>query len=109
MRKVTEQIAEAFKNYQKCTIGNTMTDGQSVWLHGNRIAWRDPESFGGVMVSMCGWPTVTTRERINGILSTLGAEVGIAQRNHEQGFVYPDGSFEPISDTGSYSIFDCEV
>ena len=109
MRKVTQEIATAFKNYKKCTISNTMTDGQAVYLHGNKIVWRDPESFGGVMVSMCGWPTPTTRERINGILLELGADVGISQRNHQQGFVYPDGSFEPIDDSKAYSIFDCEV
>lgn len=109
MRKVTEQIATAFKNYRKCTIGNTMTDGQSVWLHGNRIVWRDPDSLSGLKISMCDWPTPTTRERINGILSTLGSDVGLAQRNHTQGFIYSDGSFEPIDESKSYSVFDCEV
>jgi len=109
MRKVTQQIAEAFKNYQKCTISNTMTDGQAVYLHGNKIVWRDPNSFSGLMISMCGWGTPTTHERINGILNVLGAEVGVGQRNHQQGFVYPDGSFEPIDSQKAYSVFDCEV
>ena len=64
MRKVTQLISTAFKNNQKLSISNTMTDGQSVFLHGHRIAWKDE---GKLQISMCGWPTVTTRERINGV------------------------------------------
>ena len=109
MRQVTKLIAEAFKNGRKLTRSNTMTDGQAVYLHGNKIVWRDPDSLSGLKISMCDWPTPTTRERINGILSTLGSDVGLAQRNHTQGFIYSDGSFEPIDESKSYSVFDCEV
>ena len=81
MRKVTEQITEAFLNGRKLTVGNSMTDGNSIFLHGNKIAWRDE---GELYISMCGWGTPTTRERLNGLLRTINADVRIRQRNYEQ-------------------------
>ena len=65
MRKVTQQIKQAFENRQAKTVGNTHTDGESVWLHGNKIVTRDPS--GVVMATLAGWNTPTTRERVNGI------------------------------------------
>ena len=76
MRKVTQQIKEAFEQRKAKTIGNTNTDGESVWLHGNKIVTRD--ASGVVMATLAGWNTPTTRERINGIL-----DVGVHQVNFE--------------------------
>lgn len=87
MRKVTRQIAEAFEARKSRTVGNTTTDGETVWLHGNPIVRRNENEEGGVEnieVSMAGWPTNTTRERINGILDYLGSSVGVWQDDHEQ-------------------------
>jgi len=112
MRKVTKLIAEAFKDYKKLTIGNTMTDGQSVFLHGNRIAWRED---GTLYISMCGWPTVTTRERLDGILDAYDCTIRICQRKGEQGFtsihpefahLYGAKNFQAISPSATYPICD---
>jgi hypothetical protein len=65
MRKITSQIRQAFRNHEKKTIGNTRTDGQTVWLHNNAIVRRMPD--GSVQASLAGWNTPTTRERVNGI------------------------------------------
>jgi len=65
MRKVTEQIKQAFNNGTSLKVGNTRTDGQTVWLHGNAIVKRDPDGL--VRWSLAGWNTPTTRERVNGI------------------------------------------
>ena len=65
MRKVTEQIKQAFDNGQKLKVRNTKTDGKTVWLHGNAIVKRDPDGL--VRWSLAGWNTPTTRERVNGI------------------------------------------
>ena len=35
MRKVTEQIKQAFEQGKSKKVGNTETDGTSVFLHGN--------------------------------------------------------------------------
>ena len=81
MRKVTEQITEAFLNGRKLTVGNSMTDGNSIFLHGNKIAWRDE---GELYISMCGWGTPTTRERLNGLLRGINSDLFVCQINHEQ-------------------------
>mgnify|MGYP001564422084 CR=1 FL=1 len=74
MRKVTEQIKQAFNQGISKKVGNTRTDGKSVFLHGNEIIKRD--ASGLVMATLAGWNTPTTRERINGITG-----LGIYQKN----------------------------
>lgn len=60
----------------RCAMGNTSTDGQRLSLHGNVIAeWRDD----GLWVTNAGWPSVTTRERLNGLRG-----VNVTQRNTYQ-------------------------
>jgi len=112
MRKVTKLISEAFKDHKKLSIGNTATDGQSVFLHGNCIAWREDDTL---YISMCGWPTVTTRERLNGILQTYECQIIVSQRKNRQGFtctnsefahLYGDKNFQVISPSASYPICD---
>lgn len=81
MRKITEQIKSAFIAGKSKTVANTRTDGQSVWLHGNKIIEKRPD---GIFASLAGWNTPTTRERVNGI---TGAS--FYQRNH---LVYFNGT-----------------
>jgi len=66
MRKVTQQIRDAWLAGKARTIGNTRTDGTSVWLHDNEIIHRDKD--GEVCFTNAGWPTMTTHERLSGIL-----------------------------------------
>ena len=61
MRKVTQQIKNAFDQGTSKKVGNTETDGKTVWLHGNAIVKRDPDGL--VRWSLAGWNTPTTRER----------------------------------------------
>ena len=77
MRKVTEQIKQAFFNGQALKKDNTRTDGTSVWLHGNEIIRRDPS--GVILFTFAGWGSVTTRERLKNILN-----VDVYQKNKEQ-------------------------
>ena len=81
MRKITAKIAKAFLAGDSLKIKNTDTDGQSFWLNGNEIARR---TANGLEVSLAGWPTVTTRERVNGILYAAQTRMVIVQRDHEQ-------------------------
>ena len=74
MRKVTEEIKKAFEQGKSLKKGNTRTDGTSVFLHGNEIVKRDPSGL--VLVTLAGWNTPTTRERVNGITG-----IGIYQKN----------------------------
>jgi len=73
MRKVTETIKEAFEQGISKKVGNTETDGQTVWLHGNPIVKRDPDGL--VRWSLAGWNTPTTRERVNGIANANVCQV----------------------------------
>lgn len=75
MRKITEHAAWAFvcrenfrqSNTQVLVMGDTVTLG----LHGNAIARREG---GKLSISLAGWDTLTTRERLNGLLDVLGLD-----------------------------------
>ena len=96
MRKITYDAARAFIEGQNFCRGNTSVNlirglrglrspDRQLHLHGNMIAdyWYGIENK-GLYITLAGWPTVTTRERINGLLTELGRPEGIWQRNHEQ-------------------------
>jgi len=64
MRKITREIVDAFQNSRSLTIGNSRTNGESLWLFGNKIAEirRD-----GLWICNGGWDSATTKERLNGL------------------------------------------
>ena len=66
MRKVTRTIVEAFYSGVAKTSGNTCTDGNNVWLHGNKIAEKD--ELGNLLITNAGFETNVTKERLNGLL-----------------------------------------
>ena len=80
MRKVTEQIAKAFKKGVNKTIGNTATLDGAVFLHGNKIAKIED---GALLMSLAGWNTPTTRERLNGIADVFGSKLRFRQIDFE--------------------------
>lgn len=71
MRKITKEAVNAFMNAEKFNGSNTkvevLPNVTVLKLHGNAIAYRynDPERT--LSISNCGWPTNTTKERLNGI------------------------------------------
>jgi len=87
MRKITKQIANAFAQGNKMTIGNTSTEGSEhgfhVKLHGNTIALKNES---GIYMTLAGWNTTTTRERLNGIAQVLGLDASFTQRKFEPYF-----------------------
>lgn len=84
MRQETQKIAEAWWLGHSANAARTTTDGTTVYLHGNAIAWRGD---GGYYFTLAGWATVTTRERLNGILNVMGApQAGFSQRKGLQYF-----------------------
>ena len=82
MRKVTSEIVKAWARGKCCTNGNTATNGDSIWLHGNAIAWKTSDAD-IIALTLAGWPTVTTRERVNGVLNFYGIGYRFAQRNFD--------------------------
>lgn len=91
MRKCTKQIVYAFINGKPARTKNMTCDGESIRLHGNLIAWRHN---GAVYCTFAGWPTPTTRERLNGLAYVLTKCRPFSQRNHVQ---YYNG--EPIHES----------
>lgn len=71
MRKITINAVAAFHAGRSFKSGNTAVtvDADSgavaMALHGNKIAERDAQ--GDLAVTHAGWPTLTTKERLNGI------------------------------------------
>jgi hypothetical protein len=74
MRRVTSDIKQAFEQGTPLKVGNTRTDGTSVFLHGNEIIRRDIS--GVVFATLAGYNTRTTRERVNGITGMGFHQVG---------------------------------
>ena len=64
-RKVTTQVVAAFLSRTACSVGNTHTDGNTLYLHGNAIA--EHRTRGTIRVTLSGWNTTTTRERLSGL------------------------------------------
>ena len=87
MRQETQKIMSAFLRGKKASAARTHTDGRSVWLHGNLIAERGKTKL---WFTLADWPTVTTRDRINGLLELSGSEYRVCQRNLRQ-YLIKDG------------------
>ena len=81
MRQETQKIMSAFLRGQKASAARTNTDGHSVWLHGNLIAERGKSKL---WFTLADWPTVTTRDRINGLLELSGSDHRVFQKNGTQ-------------------------
>lgn len=63
-RKVTNSIISSFIAGDKLTVGNSTTDGKSLFLFGNKIAEKRKD---GLYITNAGWPSSTTKERLNGL------------------------------------------
>ena len=79
MRKVTKEIINAFMNDYDRAVSNsavTTKDGiTKMYLFGNCIA-RKEIATGKIEITLAGWNTNTTRERLNAI-----PNVSVTQRN----------------------------
>jgi len=82
MRKETKEVMTAFLERRSCTRARTQTNGDAVTLHGNKIAWREDD--GSISMWLCGYGTVTTRERLNGLCELLIGKRPWHQKKHEQ-------------------------
>lgn len=73
MRKVTNVVVGSFNMGRAAKLSNTETDGNSLWLFGNKIAeYRN----GNIWITNAGWSTNTTKERLNAVKG-----VNISQKN----------------------------
>lgn len=101
MTKTAQRIATAFQRGERLRIKATFTDGHSIWYHGHRIAWRETGTC-NIVANMCGWGTVTTRDRLNAIVRAVAPWTGsFSQQDHEQYF-----RGEPVSIYADITIVD---
>ena len=115
MRKITRLAALAFRHEKQFTLGNTTVTvhnfesrGKCVEmrLHGNLIAFRELERDGisKVHVSLAGWGTPTTRERVNGLLDMLGSRAYFYQQKHCQRLSRADSDIALTDDAEFFEI-----
>lgn len=93
MRKVSETIAHSFRAGQSKRVSNTETDGNTLRLHGNPIARRVGSSL---EISLAGWPTNTTAERINTLLHVLGSGYAVGRKDRRPVIYGPERKPEPM-------------
>jgi hypothetical protein len=78
MRKVTKTVCGAFLRGENRKVGNTQSEGGCLFLHGNLIA---TNNGGLVTINDAGWRTVTTKDRLNGVLELAGVPHRIFQKD----------------------------
>ncbi len=86
MKKITQESIKHFIAGIKFNKGNMKVTiiGDMVYLelHGNIIAsHKKGELFSNMTLSLCGYNTTTTRERLNGLLTYFGASKRFKQKN----------------------------
>lgn len=104
MRKVSEDAAKALCTAKYFKRGNTEVvktpDFYIMKLHGSRIA-----SFSlaanTLHFSLCGFPTLTTRERLNAIFTTLKYPFRIKQSGNRQYIYFLDSRYV-VGNDGDY-------
>mgnify|MGYP003645496100 FL=1 len=82
MRQITRDSVDAFMSARKFRKQNmevkVLPNVTILLLHGNEIAYRYNDVDRTLSITDCGWQSVTTKERLNGI-----PNVQIQQRNFE--------------------------
>lgn len=107
MRVTARRLVEAFRAGKSRTVGNSSVeinpDHSVVFrLHGNAILDVSPE--GEVSASLAGWPTPTTRSRVNDLLDGLKIPARFGQSKHVQYFRQPWGEMVDIDSHDWYLV-----
>ena len=90
MRKISKLAARAFIEGRSFRMDNTevvvhatiLGKRKELRLHGNVIARQTSDQ--PLKITLAGWPTPTTRERLNTLLTETGKREGVWQHNHDQ-------------------------
>lgn len=86
-------VIDAFLAGKSRRSNNTATDGKSLWLWGNEIAYKADNQ---IFIRTCGWFTRTTKDRLTGIPGVcIWQKKGVWYLNGE---VW-DGSATPVCST----------
>jgi len=97
MRKIEQQMIAAIQENKDLKIANTQviscTNVSDVYLHGNLIA-RIGETW--IELFDGGWQTVTTKSRLNALLSAFGMDGEYVFQKNFQWFVQYEGASIPF-------------
>lgn len=96
MKKIEQKMIKAIRSRCPATIGNTTVarsysnpdNGTAVYLHGNHIATLTDTS---VRFTLAGWNTVTTRSRVNALLSAFAPAYRVSTQRG-QAYLYKAGA-----------------
>ena len=91
-RQESYDAARAFLDHKPRSFARTRTDGTALYLHSSRIAWYDDN--GVIQLTLAGWGTVTTRDRLNALCDLVVGQRLFRQRKGKQYF-----NDDPISST----------
>lgn len=104
MRKITQEARYALQGASSMRQSNTEVKNGSMFLHGHEIVkgYGTPE----YTISLCGWNTNTTRERLNGLDGvSVTTKLGQAYLN---GYKWDGAHVNPYIFTGNVSDTDTE-
>lgn len=125
MNETEQQIVKAIQNGEDLYLGHNPETGYrdivehrgerknryaKVYLHGHVIAFYDSHKA-RLHMTLAGWPTATTRSRLNALIEGLSAYPETAkfcQHEHTQYFVYGNQSIE-LLDNDSINIGPTEA
>ena len=106
MRKETKKICQAFIDGREAHAARTKTNGTMLFLHDHPIAvWDVEERAKGKRIlhlCCCGYPTPTTKDRLNGLLTLLGfGACGYFTSKHQ---LYFGSKLRPVDDYETITI-----
>lgn len=86
MRKITKESVNAFLNANKFNKSNmsvkVLPNVTILKYQGNAIAYKYNDPKQTISITNCGWESNTTKERLNGVISLSGLNVGkVYQKN----------------------------
>ena len=99
MRQIEKQVVGAFVRGKDARRDNTVSEGGTLYLHGNAIAkWED----GDLMISNARWETRTTQSRLNAVLKLADRDARVFTRDWSMN-IERNGNTEVMFD-GWYTV-----
>lgn len=84
-RIITRNAVYAFESKRRFKKSNTevrLVNGQpEMYLFGNKVAWMQN---GRIHFTLCGWNTVTTRERLSALVGKITTKRGVPYWNGQE-------------------------
>ena len=99
MRQIEKEVVGAFVRGEDARRDNTVSEGGTLYLHGNAIAkWED----GDLMISNARWETRTTQSRLNAVLKLADRDARVFTRDWSMN-IERNGNTEVMFD-GWYTV-----